>query len=582
MAKFTVQGTGQIVQLDKGNFKAQGGEGAIHIVDKTVYKVCDAGKMIPEGKFQELAALSHPKIVNPENILLDSRQKKVGYTMRLVPDSIPLAQIVTKTYREREGVTPDVMSELVRQIADGIRYIHSKPGYLQVDGNEYNYMVTKDHTNAYFIDVNSFQTPSYPADAIMPSIRDYNCPTNAAGYPLWSHESDWYSFAIISFLLFTAIHPFKGRHPKFTNVKTLMVDQMTAGISVLDPESKFPMGTVYFPFEDFVPGGKSGAYMSWYRAIFCEGKRLPAPETFQAIAKFAAKIQQIAGSNNFTITELRDFAAQIVGYYSKGGNEVTVTKSSIFVGNQPSTRPADRFRVCFTPVKSTPIAAWVDKGRLQLSNLHTGKPISFDLVARNITFSDGRLYVQSFSHIYEIMFFEKGDVITPMTHVVANIMPEATELFHGVAVQDMMGARYVSAFPESRQHRQIAIKELLGRRILDAKFDRNVLMTVSLDETTGEYDRHVFRFDATWDSYDVRVAPNIVPNGLNFTVLDNGTCVCITETEELEIFSNQMNSSGLKSFTDPVIKGDMRLCHHGSQVRFAHGQKLYSISVRKT
>jgi hypothetical protein len=69
---------------------------------------------------------------------------------------------------------------------------------------------------------------------------------------------------------------------------------------------------------------------------------------------------------------------------------------------------------------------------------------------------------------------------------------------------------------------------------------------------------------------------------INFTVLSTGVVICITEEEKVEIFSNQHNAAGMKLITDPAIKSNMRLCHSGTHVRFAHGEKIYSFAVRKT
>lgn len=583
MGKYRVRGTGKTVDLNQNNFKAKGGEGSIHIIGKTVYKVCEPGKMIPEGKFQELSALNHPQIIKPDEILIDQQNQPVGYTMRLVPgNAMPLAQILTKTYREREGVTPDGMTKLVKQIADGIRFIHKHPDYLQVDGNELNYMVTDDHKSVYFIDVNSYQTPHYPADAIMPSIRDYHCPKDpATGLYLWSHETDWYSFAIISFYMFTAIHPFKGRHPGFNNLKTAMIDQMKACKSVLDPESQFPQAAVYHPFETVIPGGANGAYMRWYRSLFVENKRFPAPDDFQSVLTFAAKIKEISGSNNFNIDEIRQYLGQIVGYFSKNGKDIVVTTENIYVTNQPYSRPTQRFRVGFTPVYGVPVAAWIDNEKLKLQNLETQANIPCDIFATNLMSCDGRLYVKSLKDILEIAFIEQNGSLIASGKIVASVLPNATEMFQGVVFQDMFGNRMASLFPQSGHHRQFRIDELSGLKIIDAKFERSVLMVIGMNQQSGQYNRYIFRFHKDWTSYDSRTIENINPSGLNFTVLDNGICICLTEEEKIEIFSGIKDAIGVKCISDPAVKGDMHLCHTGSQARLAHGDKLYNFSMKK-
>jgi serine/threonine protein kinase len=585
MPKYQILSTGDTVDLNQNNFKAKGGEGSIHIIGNTVYKVCEAGKMIPDAKFKELAVLDHPHIIKPDDIILQ-KGKPIGYTMRLVPgDAKPLAQILTKSYREREGVTPDHAMKLVQQIADGLRFIHQHDGYLQVDGNEFNYMVTSKHDEVYFIDVNSFQTPHFPADAIMLSIRDWSVPKdNATGFYVWSKLSDWYSFAIISFYMFTAIHPFKGRHPAFKDMKTLMVDQMKAGKSVLDPESQYPLGAVYHPFEAVIPGGKDGAYMQWYRAVFCDNKRLPAPKDFQAMLGFiATKVKEIIGSNNFDIREVRDFQDMIIGYAERSGNEVVTTRNNIYLNGSKLSRPAERFRIGFTPKNNTPYACWIENDSVQLQNLQNGQMIQSFINGKDMMSCEGRVYIQSDQNIFELDFIEGSKMIATAKSIAA-IMPNATTMYQGVVIQDMLGTMMFSVFPEAGHHRQTKIPEISDYRITDAKYEQNVLMVIGVEKKTGKYTRFVIRFSKDWSGYDVRAIEDITPTGLNFTVKgvgEKGVCVCLTEENKIEIFSNQKDNPLAKLFDDPAIDGEMKLCHAGDQVKFARGNKLYNFSVKK-
>lgn len=582
MPKVTVRGTGQTVNLTKGNFVAKGGEGSIHIIGDTVYKDTGIKSMIPDGKFTELAVLDHKAIIVPDDVLLNKNNKPCGYTMRAVPNKpIPLAQILTKGYRQREGVTPDHMMELVTQMMNGLSYIHSQKGYYQVDGNELNYMVTGDYKEVYFIDTNSYQTPHYPADAIMLSVRDWSVSQDSHKVWQWSELSDAYSFAIISFYMFTAIHPFKGRHPDHTDVKTLMVDNMKHHKSVLDPDTKFPIGPIYFPFEDMIPGGKDGAFMQWYRALFIEGKRLPIPADFQATIAFIAKVKEIIGTNNFSIEEIHKYASMITGYYDNAGKNVVVTKDQVYVNRVLKPKPADKFRVGFTPVMNTAVAAWLDDdNKLQMQNLDSQTSVRVELSGKSLMACEGRLYVQSQSDIYEILYIEQGASLIASTRSVASVMPNATTMFQGVVMQDMFGSTMVSVFPEAGHHRQIPVPELNGYRVTEAKYEGNVLMVVGINKAEGHYNRFVFRFASNWSGYDCRIIENITPAGLNFTVTDAGICICVTEEDDVEIFSNRKDSSSVKSIDDPEIKSDMRLCHSGAQVRIAYGEKLHSFSMK--
>jgi serine/threonine protein kinase len=581
MTKYKILSTGSTVNLTKDNFKAKGGEGSIYIIGDTVYKVCEPGKMIPDAKLKELSVLDHPHIISPDDVILDTKNKPVGYTMRLVPgDARPLAQILTKNYREREGVTPNHSMKLVQQIAEGLRSIHKHDGYLQVDGNEFNYMVTNKHDEVYFIDVNSFQTPHFPATAIMPSIRDWHVAKNSSNMHVWTKLSDWYSFAIISFYMFTAIHPFKGRHPAFTNMKTLMNDQMQGCKSVLDPQTQYPLGAVYHPFEDVIPGGKDGAFMQWYRAIFIDNKRLEAPKDFQATLTFITKIKEIIGSNNFNIQELRDLYDTIIGYYEKNGSEVSVTRNHIFLNGKKANRPAERFRVGFSPKNNVPYACWIENENVKIQNLQDGERITSTIGGSDIMSCEGRIYVQSLHNIFEIVFIEQSTMVAT-AKTVATIMPSATTMYQGVVIQDMFGTLVFSMFPEQGHHRQIKIHELDNYRITDAKYENNVLMILGVDKENGKYNRFVLRFSKDWLSYDIRQIDVMSPTGINFTVIDKGLCVCLTEDEKVEIFSNQKDKPSINVFDDPAVDGEMKFCHAGNQVKFARGNKLFDISVKK-
>jgi hypothetical protein len=414
----------------------------------------------------------------------------------------------------------------------------------------------------------------------MMSVRDWSVKPDASGKWLWNEGSDWYSCAIISFYMFTAIHPFMGFHPDFPDKKTFMTDQMKAGVSVLNPKSEYPKGAVYHPFEDVIPGGKDGAYMQWYRAVFADGKRLPAPKDFQATLAFVAKVKEIIGSNNFVMTMIKEFGAPIVGHYTTGGRQIVVTSNQIHVDKSVVPRPDGRFRVGFTPNANTPVVASLDGNQVRLQNLDSKATIRFDAQARDLMSCEGRIYLLGTNDISEISFVEQSNMTLATAKPIAQIMPAATKMFQGVAIQDMLGQCMASIFPAAGHHRQIHLKELAGYRITDAKYEGNVLMVVGINKSTGENRRFIFRFSSNWTDHDCREIENITPTGLNFTVTDRGMCISITEEEKVEIFSSQMGSKSVKSIDDPSIVSDMRLCHSGDQVRFAHGSKLYQFSMK--
>jgi hypothetical protein len=158
-------------------------------------------------------------------------------------------------------------------------------------------------------------------------------------------------------------------------------------------------------------------------------------------------------------------------------------------------------------------------------------------------------------------------------------MPNATKIFDGVIMQNLLGRFYASIFPAAGYCYQIGIPELDHHKVIDAKYEKNVLVVI-VTRRTGEYDRLVLRFSSDNQTYDLRKTENITYTGINFTVNDVGVCTLLNEEEKLEAFSNKQNGA-VKILDDPAIDGDMRLYHSGTKIIFAKKNKLYSIAMRK-
>jgi hypothetical protein len=123
---------------------------------------------------------------------------------------------------------------------------------------------------------------------------------------------------------------------------------------------------------------------------------------------------------------------------------------------------------------------------------------------------------------------------------------------------------------------QIALRELDGLRVIDAKYEGKILMVVAVDK--GQYNRFSFMFKDNWTGYDVTKKENITYTGLNFTVLDNGVCIHIDEDENIEIFNKL---SKVKIINDSSISYDINLYHKGATTMFIRENAIYSIAMKK-
>jgi len=562
--KLVVQGQGEI-NLTQQDLLAQGGEGQVFVRNGIAYKVyLDHKKAIPLGKIQELSVLTHEPspgsiIIKPDNILLDSKGHNVGYTMRYVKDTVALCKAFTRTYRKRNNISEQTILELVRKLQNIVSFCH-KNNILIVDLNELNYLITEDATKLYGIDVDSYQTKSFPATAIMENIRDRQVKNNK-----WTTGSDWFSFAIISFNLFVGIHPYKGKHPTIGSWE----ERMDRNVSIFDSNVSLP--AVCYPLT-VIPE----AYLNWFKGVLKDGKREAPPNDPFSVANVAIVVKTVNGSNLFEIVELDSFNSDIIDIIWSPTKAVLTTNGAIING-KTYPAPLDSKIICL-PGRNTIIAANIDNGLLKLKNLTNKTDVPTILSASEIMKYDNRLYIKSNNAIYELNLTDIGNNIIAGSSQVANVLPYGSKLFDGCVIQNLLGSTYVSFFPDSGKHYQLNIKELDGQKIIDAKFERKVLMVIT--NKGGKYNKYIIRLASAYDGYDIKEYKDVNYSGINFTVLDNGICAHLNEDDKLVLFPAQRNNNQAKEVEDDVLDGDMRLFSCGVQTMFYKGNKAYSIKMR--
>ena len=553
------------VNLTKNHFVAEGGEGKVYARGKTGFKVYhDPSKAIPLGKIQELSGISDPNVIKPENALYAGKKgQHVGHTFRFVKDAWTLCQLFPRAFREREGFTHETAIKLVRKLQEGVEAVH-KAGVLLVDLNEMNFLVSKDFTTPYFIDVDSYQTARYPATAIMPSVRD----PKVQGLD-FTTLSDWYSFGIVSFQLLVGIHPFKGKHPTLKGFEA----RMGANVSVFDSNVKVPK--VAYPL-DVIPD----IYRDWYRAMFVEGKRVEPPTGLHGVITIRPVVRQISGTNNFDITELHEFKDEIRAVFIGGGHVVVHSGLDLFVDKRRVGGWEEAPTLGFTSQHGHPIVVVRSgiKNAVIPINVTTQLPLDLTLNADEMVSTGETIYLRNGDQILELTFTEAGNKTVAGVRLAANVLENACRLYEGVAIQSLLGDPHVSLFPRPGACYQTLMPELKGHKVVEAKFDNGVLMVLAAKK--GLYHRFVFRFDKDYATYDVRKIEDVTPTGLNFVTLDSGACVCLNEEEQIELFSARMGSKSVKTIEDPVLGGDMRLVKDQGQLQFYRGNKLYRMKMK--
>ena len=119
--------------------------------------------------------------------------------------------------------------------------------------------------------------------------------------------------------------------------------------------------------------------------------------------------------------------------------------------------------------------------------------------------------------------------------------------------------------------------ELDGAQLVNAKLYRNVLVVIVT--TAGRYDKYIFRFAKDFGSYDLRTVADVATTDIDFTVLDTGVVLHLTDDDKLEVFSSVKDSAKLAVLEDQVLQDDLKLFHTGAQALLAKGRKLYRFKL---
>ena len=547
------------ISLTKSNFLASGGQGDVYVKNDNAYKIYhNQSSMIPQGKLVELSAINNDYVIRPTHYLIDDKLNTVGYSMKYIPDTISLCQVFTKAFRNRNSITNDIIQNLIKNLHKIVQDVHSA-NILIVDLNEMNFLVSSTFDNIFAIDTDSYQTKSYPATAIMDSIRDRHCKNNK-----FSEESDWFSYGIISFQMFTGIHPYKGKHP---TVKTID-ERMLQNVSVFNTDVGVPKACYSF---DVIPE----AYKQWYKAIFDDGKRIAPPDDFDRV-QLVISVDVVSGSNNISIELVDEYEGTILDIDPNWGLKV-ITDKYFYKTKYIKTRIHSDVKSFFTPL-GVSLLARLDGEKLKIFNIDDDKEVPCSISGQSLMQYGGVLYVKSSDKVLRIDTVELNKNILVSSKVCASVLENSSKFFDGILFQNILGTLYASIFPDSKAHYQIHMKELDRYRVVDAKYRSNVLM-VNTVNNNGAYDRWVFRFSSDFKSYDLRKIEGITPVGINFTVLDNGVCICVNEDDNLEVFSSKKDSSALKIIQDKTITSDMKLFSSGAKLMFSKENKLYSAKM---
>ena len=557
----TIEGKGKVSLTDK-NYLASGGQASVYVKGGLAIKIyTDETQMIPVEKIKELRVIKDPTVLLPKHIVYDSKAKPIGYAMDYKKNTHPFCKLFTKAFKNRNGISTEMISDMVVKGQSTIQNVHDAQ-CLVVDLNELNILTSKKFDGLYFIDVDSYQTPSYRATAIMESIKDNQIKGNK-----WTEESDWFSFAILAFQLWIGIHPYKGKHPDYTGAEFLQ--RMKDGVSVFDKKTSLPK--VCSDFSIIPP-----SHLRWFQQIFIDNARLAPPEMgdISMTITIPTTFNVMSASGLFDINEDFECVENIRSTFNFMGINYIAGKYALY--KEKATLPvsvdsSDKVIFC----ESSNISPVVGLLRDEMLTIKECNGTEVGVMAANgAMYRNGCIYSFYDGKLTENSFTRMNNKVMHKTRFAAQVGGISTKAYDGVIFQDLLGKQHITLPYEQGKVSTLHIKELDGFRILDARSERNVCAIMA--EKKGKYYRIVLTFNSTYTKYTIRSKSDVDYADINMTVLPTGVAILATN-DQVEIFKGDQ----VKVMDNPPFDSTTRIYNVNGVLHYVDGKQIFSAKIKK-
>lgn len=559
--------------LRQTNYVTTGGEASIYRVSDIIAKIfTDPAKMAADKmaeKINLLAQFKHPFIVNPLGVIEDEKHNPIGYYMGYA-EGEALSRVFTTAYRQRENFDDAEAVQLVHAMREVPIFAHSK-GAILVDANELNWLMQRTTTvEPRIVDVDSWQIGTrWPARVIMPSIRDYHTKT-------FDEHSDWFSWAVVTFQIFTGIHPYKGRHDDYK--PTELERRMRDNISVFNPEVHLNAAV-----RDFA--AIPGKLLDWYKGVFEAGDRSepPSPLDHSGYRPTVRPIRQTVTTTGELIFEIiLNSNDPVMRVYPCG---VALLQSGTLM---ELSRKQLLPMVTFAGKPISPAAEIVqtksgyligERGQFAYVDFNTQVHLPIVVNVYGNIRSGNRMFVVTDNGLTELNLLEMSKPILTLGQT-WNTMRLSTEWFEGVGVQNSLGAMYlVLPFMDKAEKAAcgfIRARELDDISIVAAQAGTRFVSVIGLN-SSGEYKKFEFTFDHEYQNYSVWIGDTDNAE-LNLAILPSGVCATIVRDGELVIFVPQ--NGNVRKVADKSITTAMDLAVWGDKVVFIHNGNLQWVRLK--
>lgn len=571
--KVELEGRGPLT-LRPADYKATGGEGSVYQVAGTSIKIyTDPQKMQRDGmveKVKLLKPLGSPFVMAPQGVVKDTQGRAIGLYMPFA-EGEPMPRVFTNAFRSRENFGDQQAVQLSARMHDTFKFAHSHKA-IMVDPNEMNWiadLTAKNGPEPRAIDVDSWAIGRFGASVVMPSIRDVHSKA-------FTELTDWFSWGVVTFQIFTGIHPYRGMLDGYKPIE--MVRRMQDNASV------FHKGVgLNLAVRDFnkIPGPLLG----WYKATFEKGERAipPSPlETGATVATPATRVLRVVttASGNLVFEKLFGVTGDPVHRVWPCGVVLTVF-GSLFdlaskrkIGTLGSSggevvKILDSWLIA-DRVQDKLVYTFVDGRTLVQQNLPSA------LRGHGFMRFENRLFVITDTELVELNVIQATRPILGIDQRTAILSPKATKWFDGIGIQEAMGATFMVLPFGDKSCLSVRIRELDGLRPVAAKAGNRFATVVVLDKT-GSYRKFEFMFAADYSKYTVWEG-GTDNSELNISILPKGVCATVVNDGELVIFVPRNGT--INRVSDKAIATDMALSNWEDTVVYVQNGAVWTLKMK--
>ncbi len=570
-----LEGKGSVI-LRENNYVATGGEGTIYrisdIVVKIYHKPNEAKQKGMQEKIRLLTGLKHPYIISPIGLVTSPSGDPIGHYLPYV-DGHPLSRVFTNNFWQHEGFSNKNASTLSHRMREVFSFAHSNKVIL-VDANELNWFLLFSHNDPkpQVIDVDSWVFENRIPSKVpkMPSIRDWHG-------KVVSRESDWFSWEILTFQIYTGIHPYKGNLDGFASSD--LEGRMKANASVFNQGVRLnravrDLSNIPTPL------------LSWYEATFQRGERNNPPSPFDTgiTTPRAALVMRAVTTGRtglLVLEKLIDYAGDPciktfhcgVALLSSGKIVDLATKKNLLQAqsrNCEVVKTPDGWLIAEMQNREVSFH-YIEEGSLKSTQL-TLKLNGYQLVSY-----ENRLFIVMDAGLTEIKMHTFGKPLASVTDKPLGSMLNSTKWFHGVGVMDAIGAKFIITPFGNDSGVQTRIKEIDDLRILSAKAGNRFVSLIGVDRS-GVYQKVEIAFDRDYKSHKVEKTQTD-SSELNIAILPKGVCATITKDGEIDIFV-PTNTKAVNRVEDKQIGTDMLLSNWEDRVIYIQNGAVWSLRMK--